>query len=130
MEKVSIREFRQRMPFYLNNLPIQLTKNGEIVATISQGENVYTPPAESVYTTKEDKIAALRAAIAPIESKVDKSTGEIKPPAEPERRTYTEYDGDRGEDIIITGTYQDFLTQCGGKKQRATATWKQGKPAT
>ena len=133
MEQVSIAEFRQRMAFWLGNLPIQLMSHGNVVGVITApGEATELQPEALTPEEKRDAaLKLLRAAIAPIEakSKVDKSTGEIIEPQH-ERRTYTEYSEELGEDIVVTGTFQDFLKHCGGKKQRATAAWKQAKPAT
>ena len=61
MAEVNIREFRERMSFYLSNLPITLTKGGVAIAEIipigvvyTQKESlVYTPPAEQPKPTVE-----------------------------------------------------------------------------
>ena len=121
MEQVNVREFRQRMSFYLNNLPVQLTRGGEIIATISKGDDVYTPsaePAADVYT-KEQKIAELREKVRAIEDKVPPA------PEEEELRVYTEYDPDTGE-ITWTGTYRELVKQKG--KKVAAIAWAKAKP--
>lgn len=141
MEKVNIGEFRNRMSFYLNNLPIELAKDGQVVATIVPAGSLYKQKGQDVQAlvqghvqgvvqaqTKEEKVAELRELIKPLETKVDTQTGEITQPDQ-ERRRYVEYDEQRGEDIIIEGTFEDFQKRC-GKKQRALATWKAAKPLT
>lgn len=143
MQQVNVRELKARLSFWLNNLPIEVTKNGKVVATLSRsdGRGVTTPTDHGIeeVTTEQpepaptaeaqtDKIAALRALIAPLEGKVDTSTGEIQPPAvHKERRRYTEYDDQRGEDILIEGTFDDFRIKC-GSKGKAMQTWRLAKP--
>ena len=80
MEQVTLREFKNRISFYLDNLPITITRNGEIAAVVSGVHNVVTKvitetefqpnPVESIEENKcatdvpQDKMSLARELLA------------------------------------------------------------------
>jgi len=55
MKQVPIKEFRKNLAKYIIDLPLEVTKNGQVIARVVPiDEKVYTIP--KVYTIKEDKV--------------------------------------------------------------------------
>lgn len=100
-------------------------QNGGVVSNISEREEKVVSNIES--DPRPAIVGNLRALIAPIESQVDKRTGEIKPPAEAECRTFWQQADIDNEEVNFTGTYPDFVKALG--KQKAAAAWKLSKKA-
>lgn len=98
MEQVSVREFKARISFWLKNLPVQITNNGTVVATVASAGSVTTPESIPVTTPKEQTVEGLRN---PMKSTEDRMKIQSDPEPE-EQRLYTEYTDEGEKQIVVT----------------------------